>query len=230
MDLDLFGAPPPSRGWSCARGQHPFWDVSHAVPQVSGEPLAEYFKMSESAAVLSSCYANASLMNYVLYTLHTNPVPASPGRGDSILAGVSSAPGNLPGGHTIIHALLMLRKSCRLYLGCCAADPSIHVTCRPLGASWLTASPCSSHGQHTHPVLPCPGSAQQKLRGSLLSGYNQSWLNPCFALLIAAEDSSIHKKAVIHRASPDLKNPSKKKLKNPPLISNSNQNLDIIST
>lgn len=204
MDLDLFGAPPPSRGWSRARGQHPFWAVSHAVPQVSGEPLAEYFKMSESAAVLSSCYANASLMNYVLYTLHTNPVPASPGRGDSILAGVSSAPGNLPGGHTIIHALLMLCKSCSLYLGCCAADPSIRVTCRPLGAWWPTTSPCSSHGQHApSPALPglSPASGRRS-GGSLLSGYNHSWFDPWFVLLIAAADSLMYRKAVIHRACP----------------------------
>lgn len=90
--------------------------------------------MSESAAVLSSCYVNDSEMNCVPYTPHTNPVPSSPGRGDSAPAGVSSAPGTLPGGHAVIHALLMLYKSCSLYLGCCAADPSIHITRQPLGA------------------------------------------------------------------------------------------------
>lgn len=88
--------------------------------------------MSESAAVLSSCYVNDSVMNCVPYTLHTNPVPSSPGRGDSTPAGVFSAPGTLPGGHAVIHALLMLYKSCSLYLGCCAADPSIHITPSPL--------------------------------------------------------------------------------------------------
>ena len=114
--------------------------------------------MSESAAVLSSCYVNDSLMNYVLYTLHTNPVPTSPGRGDSILAGVSSAPGTLPGGHTIIHALLMFYKSCSLCLGCCAADPSIHVTDRPLRAWWLTASPYACPGKANVEASPPAGT------------------------------------------------------------------------
>lgn len=99
-------------------------------------------------------------MNYVLYTLHTNPVPTGPGRGDSILAGVSSAPGTLPGGHAIIHALLTLCKSCSLYLGHCAADPSIHVTHQPLQAWWLTASP------YAYPGKPNVSASSPAGRGS----------------------------------------------------------------
>lgn len=117
--------------------------------------------MSESAAVLSSCSVSDSLMNYVLYTLHTNPVPTSPGRGDSTLAGVSSAPGTLPGGHTIIHALLMLYKSCSLYFGCCAADPSIHVSLQPLHAWWMAAVSCACPGKADASTDPsaCTGNA-----------------------------------------------------------------------
>lgn len=117
-------------------------------------PPAEYFKVSESAAVLSSCYVSDSLMNYVLYTLHTNPVPTSPGSGDSTLAGMSSAPGTLPGGHTIIHALLMLYKSCSLFFGCCDADPSIHVSLWPLHAWWMAAFPWACPGKANTSTSP----------------------------------------------------------------------------
>lgn len=147
--------------------------------------------------MLSSCYVNDSLMNYVLYTLHTNPVPTSPGRGDSILAGVSSAPGALPGGHTIIHALLMLYKSCSLYLGCCAADPSIHVTHCPLRARWLTASLRASPGKTDVSPSPPAGTSSagrecpqhgitQKHHGSpCFQDTPRAGLTPSFALLTA---------------------------------------------
>lgn len=195
MDVELLGAPPPSKAWSHARGQHPFWGVSALCDPQSCKSPAEYFSLPESAAVLSSCYVNDCLMNYVLYTLHTNPVPTSPGRRDHILAGVSSAPGNLPGGHTIIHALLMLCKSCSLCCGCCAADPSIRV---PLSSWWLTASPCMAMGspvctlplqpeqQHRHP------SAQEQIR-ALCFEASLSWLSPCYALLPPVACSSIRK-------------------------------------
>lgn len=123
--------------------------------------------MSESAAVLSSCSVSDSLMNYVLYTLHTNPVPTSPGRRDSTLAGVSSAPGTLPGGHTIIHALLMLYKSCSLYFGCCAADPSIHVSLRPLHAWWMTAVPCACPGKANASTGPLAGTGSASRQSCL---------------------------------------------------------------
>lgn len=108
--------------------------------------------------MLSSCSVSDSLMNYVLYTLHTNPVPTSRRRGDSTLAGVSSAPGTLPGGHTIIHALLMLCKSCSLYFGCCAADPSIHGSLQPLHACCMAAVPCACPGKANAPTGPSAGT------------------------------------------------------------------------
>lgn len=167
MGVEPLGAPPPSRAWSRERGQHPFWGVSAlcGAPTELQAPSRVFQTARECcSAELMLCKC---LMNYVLYTLHTNPVPTSPGRGDHILAGVSSAPGNLPGGHAIIHALLMLCKSCSLCCGCCAADPSIHV---PLCSQSLTLSPYMAMGspactlplqliqQHRHP------SAQQEVR------------------------------------------------------------------
>lgn len=145
--------------------------------------------------MLSSCYVNDSLLNYVLYTLHTIPVPASPGRGDSILAGVSSAPGTLPAEHTIIHALLMFYKSCSLYLGCCAAHPSIHVTHWPLQAWWM--NPCAYPGKVNVSAspLPCLSSAPHQTQGQ---GY------PCFqdtprAGLTPALPSWLQKPTAWHR-------------------------------
>lgn len=167
MGVEPLGAPPPSRAWSRERGQHPFWGVSAlcGAPTELQAPSRVFQTARECcSAELMLCKC---LMNYVLYTLHTNPVPTSPGRGDHILAGVSSAPGNLPGGHAIIHALLMLCKSCSLCCGCCAADPSIHV---PLCSQSLTLSPYMAMGSpactlplqliqlHRHP------SAQQEVR------------------------------------------------------------------
>lgn len=161
--------------------------------------------------MLSSCYVNDSLLNYVLYTLHTNPVPASPGRGDSILAGVSSAPGTLPAGHTIIHALLMFYKSCSLYLGCCAAHPSIMSPtgpCKPggwtpvpiLGRLMCQPALCLAWARHhirhkvraipafrIHPELAWPQLCPPDCRSPQLDTDN---------------------KVVNHRASPQLKSPS----------------------
>lgn len=154
--------------------------------------------MSESAAVLSSCYVSDSLMNYVLYTLHTNPVPTSPGRGDSTLAGVSSAPGTLPGGHTIIHALLMLYKTCSLYFGCCDADPSIHVSLQPFLAWWMTTVPCACPGKAGSPALPGISTTSHQRSGlSLLSGNPQLCPHGCRRLQLNAEN-----KVGPHGASP----------------------------